>query len=81
MMNLNKRFQSLSHEELQETVGGGKGICKYVYPGANGYACTYPNGEWGYIVTKGYFETVKDVMVNGWISSLGGGYFHPSYRG
>lgn len=49
--------------------------------GSNGYACRYSNGEWGYIVTKSNFEATKDVIVNGWISSLGGGYFHPGYRG
>ncbi|EGJ26596.1 hypothetical protein STRPO_0788 [Streptococcus porcinus str. Jelinkova 176] len=41
----------------------------------------YPNGEWGYVVTKGNFEVTKDVIVNGWISSLGGGYFNPGYKG
>ncbi|MGT2676479.1 garvicin Q family class II bacteriocin [Streptococcus pseudoporcinus] len=52
-----------------------------MYPGSNGYACRYPNGEWGYIVTKSNFEATKDVVVNGWISPLGGGYFNPKYRG
>ena len=34
-----------------------------------------------YIVTKSNFEATKDVIVNGWISSLGGSYFLPGYRG
>ncbi|WP_420902925.1 hypothetical protein [Streptococcus uberis] len=28
------------------------------------------------MVTKSNFEATKDVIVNGWVSSLGGGYFH-----
>ncbi|MGI1771907.1 hypothetical protein [Streptococcus uberis] len=28
------------------------------------------------MVTKSNFEATKDVIVSGWVSSLGGGYFH-----
>ncbi|MCK1255765.1 garvicin Q family class II bacteriocin [Streptococcus uberis] len=71
-----KQFTELTVKDLSAVIGGAKGVCKYVYPGSNGYACRYPNGEWGYIVTKSNFEAPKDVIVNGWVSSLGGGYFH-----
>jgi len=37
--------------------------------------------ENGDIVTKCDFETTKDVMVNGWISSLGRSYCILGYRG
>lgn len=37
--------------------------------------------ENGDIVTKCDFETTKDVMVNGWVSSLGRSYCILGYRG
>ena len=37
--------------------------------------------ENGDIVTKCDFESTKDVMVNGWISSLGRSYCLSGYRG
>lgn len=78
---LTKQLEIIDTDKLAHVEGGGKGICKFVMAGSNGYACRYSNGEWGYIVTKSNFEATKDVIVNGWISSLGGGYFHPGYRG
>lgn len=69
-------FSPIMIEGLKNIIGGGKGTCKFIYPGSNGYACRYSNGEWGYIVTKSNFEATKDVILNGWVSSLGGGYFH-----
>lgn len=70
------QFDVLDTEILASVAGGGKGNCHYVYPGSNGYACRYSNGKWGYIVTKSNFEATKDVIVNGWISSMGGSYFN-----
>ena len=75
------RFEVMDAEMLATIEGGGKGICHYVYPGSNGYACRYSNGEWGQIVTKGTFETTLNVMVNGWVSSLGGGYNYATSYG
>ena len=37
--------------------------------------------ENGGIVTKCDFESTKDVMANGWISSLGRNYYLSGYRG
>lgn len=76
-----EQFNTLYDDKLGNIEGGGKGVCKFVMEGANGYSCRYPNGEWGYIVTKSNFEATKDVIVNGWISSLGGSYFLRGYRG
>lgn len=76
-----EQFNVLNADALAIIEGGGKGVCQFVMAGANGYSCRYSNGEWGYIVTKSNFEATKDVIVNGWISSLGGGYFLPGYRG
>ncbi len=76
-----EQFNVLNTDSLATVEGGGKGICKFVMEAANGYSCRYPNGEWGYVVTKSNFEATKDVIVNGWISSLGGSYFLPGYRG
>ncbi|MFU2164431.1 garvicin Q family class II bacteriocin [Streptococcus pluranimalium] len=74
--------KAISQFELLDTaVEGGKGICKHVFSGSNGYACRYKNGEWGYFVTKGSFQTYPDIMANDWVSSLRGGYFNPNYRG
>ncbi|HEL0009895.1 TPA: garvicin Q family class II bacteriocin [Streptococcus equi subsp. zooepidemicus] len=78
---LTKQFDIIDTDKLAHVEGGGKGNCQFVMAGSNGYACRYSNGEWGYIVTKSNVEATKDVIVNGWISSLGGGYFHSGYRG
>lgn len=75
------QFELLDTELLATIDGGSKGVCEFVMAGANGYSCRYPNGKWDYIVTKSPFQAAADVMVNGWISSLAGGYFHPGYRG
>lgn len=75
------QFELLDTELLATVEGGSKGVCKFVMAAANGYSCRYPDGKWGYIVTKSPYEATVDVMVNGWISSLAGGYFHPGYRG
>ncbi|MGT2866452.1 garvicin Q family class II bacteriocin [Streptococcus fryi] len=76
-----KKFKELDADVLSTVEGGGKGVCRFVMAGANGYSCRYDSGEWGYIVTKSPFEATLGVVVNGWVSSLGGGYFHPGYRG
>ena len=54
----------------------GKGYCKPVYYAANGYSCRYKNGKWYYFFTKENLEATLGVMSNGWVSSLGGGYFN-----
>ncbi|HEL1812580.1 garvicin Q family class II bacteriocin [Streptococcus suis] len=76
-----KTFNTMNEEMLSRVEGGGKGICQFVMAGSNGYSCRYSNGEWGYIVTKSPLEATLGVMADGWVSSLGGGYFHPKYRG
>ncbi|MGT2756558.1 garvicin Q family class II bacteriocin [Streptococcus ovuberis] len=76
-----EQFNVLNADALATVEGGSKGDCKFVMAGANGYSCRYPDGKWAYIVTKSPFEATVDVMVNGWVSSLAGGYFHPGYRG
>ena len=68
------KTERLSFSDLTQTVAG-NGTCKFVMSGANGYSCRYPNGKWDYIVTKSPFEATKDVVVNGWVSSLAGGYW------
>ncbi|RCW15894.1 ComC/BlpC family peptide pheromone/bacteriocin [Streptococcus gallolyticus] len=70
-----EQFDVMTDEALSTVEGGGKGCCKPVYYAANGYSCRYSNGEWGYVVTKGAFQATTDVIANGWVSSLGGGYF------
>ncbi|MBF0699520.1 garvicin Q family class II bacteriocin [Streptococcus danieliae] len=69
------KTHSLSLSDLQLLVAGTAGTCKFVMAGANGYSCRYPNGQWDYIVTKSPFEATKDTVVNGWISSMAGGYW------
>ena len=58
-------FNSLDSDALS-TVGGGRGICRYVWSGANGYSCRYPDGRWDYIVTKSPSQAVYDIAVHGW---------------
>lgn len=79
MSNIEQQFQVMTTEELMNINGGSKGVCKFIMAGANGYSCRYPNGEWSYIVTKGPLEATLGVISNGWISSLGGGYFHQGH--
>ena len=74
MVKTLEQFETLTTEQLATIEGGGKGICKPVYTGANGYSCRYSNGEWGYVVTKGNFQAATDVIATGWVSSLGGAY-------
>lgn len=69
------RFEVLNADRLASVVGG-NGVCRFVMATANGYSCRYDNGKWGYVVTKSPFEATRDVVVNGWISSMGGGYFN-----
>lgn len=66
-------FSTESQAEITQIEGNG--YCKPVYYAANGYSCRYKNGKWDYIVTKGNLEATLGVMSNGWVSSLGGGYF------
>ena len=70
-----EQFGVMNEVELSAVEGGGKGYCKPVYYAANGYSCRYSNGEWGYVVTKSVFQATTDVIANGWVSSLAGGYF------
>ena len=74
MVKMLEQFEILTDEPLSTVEGGGKGTCKPVYAGANGYSCRYSNGEWGYVVTKGNFQATTDVIATGWVSSLGGAY-------
>ncbi|MBJ6746191.1 garvicin Q family class II bacteriocin [Streptococcus sp. 121] len=69
------KTDSLSLSELQSLFAGTAGTSKFVMADANGYSCRYPNGQWGYIVTKSPFEATKDTVVNGWVSSMAGGYW------
>ena len=73
-----EQFDVMTDAELSTVEGDGKGYCKPVYYAANGYSCWYSNGEWGYVVTKGVFQATTDVIANGWVSSLAGGYFGKS---
>ena len=73
-----EQFDVMTDAELSTVEGDGKGYCKPVYYAANGYSCRYCNGEWGYVVTKGVFQATTDVIANGWVSSLAGGYFGKS---
>ena len=70
-----EQFDVMTDAELSTVEGDGKGYCKPVYYAANGYSCRYSNGEWGYVVTKVVFQATTDVIANGWVSSLAGGYF------
>ena len=70
-----EQFGVMNEVELSAVEGGGMEYCKPVYYAANGYLCRYSNGEWGYVVTKGVFQATTDVIANGWVSSLAGGYF------
>ena len=45
MVKTLEQFETLTSEQLATIKGGGKGICKPVYTGANGYSCRYSNGE------------------------------------
>lgn len=56
MVKTLEQFETLTSEQLATIEGGGKGICKPVYTGANGYSCRYSNGEWGYVSLKETFK-------------------------
>lgn len=56
MVKTLEQFETLTSEQLATIKGGGKGICKPVYTGANGYSCRYSNGEWGYVSLKETFK-------------------------
>lgn len=60
---LMKQFEIIDTDKLAHVEGGGKGICKFVMAGSNGYACRYSNGEWGYIVTKVILKQLKMLLL------------------
>lgn len=56
MVKTLEQFETLTSEQLATIEGGGKGICKPVYTGANGYSCRYSNGEWAMWSLKETFK-------------------------
>lgn len=66
MIKVLEQFDTMTDAQLSAVAGGGKGVCRYVYGAANGYACRYSNGEWGYVVTKTNSQAALDTIVKGW---------------